>query len=545
MINKNQFSIISSVIALSLSVGLLCSSHQPARALSKDGLGNIKDNAVVYRRQALDYLAQHNDALCLEFFQKAIDQAGKDMGPNSSYVSDLYFEMGTVAKERAKLSTAEHCFQESLKHRPNSIPARLMLAQVYFAQGKRNEAFAQIKSAKTKNPRSPQAQMALVCYIQGLNRPAEAAREASLIQGMLPNSAKGGKGGKSPAMQSNFAGLTELHLNAPAVTQAKPAAAEKTEKIERTQKSEVVKATPVTPPEKSVSNENHIPPNVASSSSVLKGLMHGTVNQPSVVAPVVTPITAAPPPTPKVDDKELELAKAKAQVEMMRKQLEAAKHGQVEAAKKTAHEITKHSETTHKKHADEVKPKHAAKPHEDAATDVGERAAVLHTKAVIEGKKKPGGFANVQSNVPSDKSSSDSSHADDGGNVVKPKTSDLRVTPPDDGVIAPQYRPMQNIPAAKKPKGHGTTMVPPPPPTPVFSGVMPLMQVPQPVQQIKPKQVKPKPQPKPVEDNAPPKASPKTDDGDPGFLLEWGGSNDKHKHAKAKEKEKEKSDAEN
>ena len=56
-----------------------------------------------------------------------------------------------------------------------------------------------------KNPHSPQAQGALVAYIQGMNRPAEAAREASLIKAMLPGGSKSGGQGVS-----HFDNLTDL-----------------------------------------------------------------------------------------------------------------------------------------------------------------------------------------------------------------------------------------------------------------------------------------------------------------------------------------------
>jgi tetratricopeptide (TPR) repeat protein len=558
-VRRNR-TLISSMLALSVALtGIFALTTQNrATALTKDGLRTIKDDAQAYRRQAMEYFASGNDSNCLEFFQKAIDQAVKDGGPTSSYVSDLYFEMGCAAKQRAKFPTAEHCFLEALKHRPNSIPARLQLASVYTSQGKRDEAFAQIKAAKIKNPHSPQAQSALVCYIQGMNRPAEAAREASLIKGMLPGHGKNGTASAAPGV-SHFNGLTEFKAPAASESKAKEAdnqvkevkettKAPETNNKEKGQESKEQKTTEVkTPATPAPAVENRMPASLGSS-SVLKGLMHGTVNQQPAAVPIVTPV-ATPPPTPapiKVDDKELELAKAKAQLETMRKKLEAAEHDKTSAAKHEAHEQSKHSEN-HKKHSERDQAKHAAKSHDQSGTDVAGRAAVLQTKAVIEQqetKKKPGAFNKVQSNVPSDKSSGESSRSDDGGGENKPKiikqSSDLRFVPPDDGVKAPMYIPVA-IPSAssakKGPRKQG--MVPPPPPTAVYPMMQPtpMVEQPKPPKPVKPKPPKP---PKPTEEDTSASAaspSPKASEDDTKFLLDWGGAGEKHKHSKAKDKE--------
>ena len=166
----------------------------------------------------------------------------------------------------------------------------------------------------------------------------------------------------------------------------------------------------------------------------------------------------------------------------------------------------------------------------------------MQTKAILEKqepKQRSGAFNKVQSNVPSDKSTGDSSRSDDGGGENKPKvTSDLRFAPPADGVKSPQYIQAPSPAAPKKPKGHGTSMVPPPPPTPVY-GTMPMMQAPPMMAPPKPKP-RPAPKPKaPEEDSSASSssASPKASEDDTKFLLDWGGASDKHKHAKAKEKE--------
>jgi tetratricopeptide (TPR) repeat protein len=549
--------LISSMLALSVALtGIFAvTSQERATALSKDGLGIIRDDARAYRRQAMEYFAAGNDALCLEFYQKAIDQAAKDLGPTSSYVSDLYFEMGCAAKQRAKFPTAEHCFLEALKHRPNSIPARLQLASVYTSQGKRDEAFAQIKAAKVKNPHSPQAQGALVAYIQGMNRPAEAAREASLIKSMLPGNGKSGAANAAPGV-SHFNGLTELkEVKQSAETKEKKEPKEvkataKAPEADTKEKGNEPKTAEVKTPATTVpATENRMPASLGST-SVLKGLMHGTVNQQPqpAAAPIVTPV-ATPPPTPtpapvKVDDEKLELAKAKAQLEMMRKKLEAAEHDKASKDKHDAHEQSRHND--HKKHDREEKAKHPAKSHDDSGTDVAGRAAVLQTKAVIEKqeapKKRSGGFNHVQSNVPSDKSSGDSSRSDGGGENVPKHVSDLRFVPPEDGVKPPsQYIPLAtpNATPKKSNRKPGTIMVPPPPPTPVFPMMtQQMVPRPNPPKKIQPKKIQPKP---PEEESSASSVSPspKGDPDDTKFLLDWGGASDKHKHAKAKEKDKE------
>ena len=81
--------------------------------------------------------------------------------------------------------------------------------------------------------------------------------------------------------------------------------------------------------------------------------MHGTANQqpqqqqPAAPAPIVTPVAppVQAPVAPKVDDKELELAKAKAQLEMMRKKLEAAEQSKA-TEKQSRHSRPKANITT-------------------------------------------------------------------------------------------------------------------------------------------------------------------------------------------------------
>lgn len=537
--------LISSMLAFSVALTgvLVMAGQNSANAVSKDGFAAIKDDAQTFRRQAMEYFASGNDARCLEFYQKAIDQAIKDAGPNSSYVSDLYFEMGCAAKQRAKFSTAEHCFSEALKHRPNSIPARLQLASVYNSEGKRAEAFAQIKAAKVKNPHSPQAQGALVAYIQGMNRPAEAAHEASLIRSMLPSDGKNSASNTAPGV-SHFNGLTDLKAptsEPPAKTALEKKEPKETKKpeaeLKETKQPEVKSNAQVAPAENPT-------PSSLGAGSVLRGLRHGTTNNPQPAnAPIVTPVApppAAPAPAPapaKMDDKELELAKAKAQLEMMRKKLEAAEQSKASKDKHPAHEQAKPADN-HKKHSDNEnkKTKHPPKPVEDTGTNVGGREAVLQTKAVIE-KKKGNAFGRVQSGVSSEKSSGESSHSDS-GDENKPKevkhSSDLRFVPPNEGERPAQYIQVQGIPSASAPastkKHRSNSMVPPPPPTPVFGGGMPIMQPPPVMQAPKAQTPKKHPTPKKVEEESSGGGSSKSSEEDTNYLLDWGGASEKHKH---------------
>src|ERR1700733_13335918 len=184
MTANKQTSRAASFRALALTCFLACSclsAVHPRPALAKNDLP--ANTAEVYRHHAVELLFQHkDDPKGFEFYEKAIEMASKDYGPNSSYLGDLYFELGCAEKEAGHFKQAEQHLEASLKCKPNSINTRLQLAYLYKKEKRLTDLYNQIQLIKTKDPASAQALLSL--YSQGKDRPDKAAQSAFVVYQM-------------------------------------------------------------------------------------------------------------------------------------------------------------------------------------------------------------------------------------------------------------------------------------------------------------------------------------------------------------------------
>ncbi len=123
------------------------------------------------------YLSGDSDA-ALDYYQKAVDTASRDYGADSSYIAQLYYEMGTLALDAKKFLKSESYLQKAVQHNPNSIMARVKFAELLQLRGKNDEALQQIQAALAKHSGSPEAREALVVWLQSNKKMARAIHES-------------------------------------------------------------------------------------------------------------------------------------------------------------------------------------------------------------------------------------------------------------------------------------------------------------------------------------------------------------------------------
>ncbi len=123
------------------------------------------------------YLSGDTEA-ALDYYQKAIDTASRDYGAESSYIGQLYYEMGTLALDAKKFVRSEAYLQKAVQHNPNSVMARVKFAELLQLRGKSDEALQQINAALAKHSNSPEAREALVIWLQANHKTARAIHES-------------------------------------------------------------------------------------------------------------------------------------------------------------------------------------------------------------------------------------------------------------------------------------------------------------------------------------------------------------------------------
>ncbi|HEY9788449.1 MAG TPA: tetratricopeptide repeat protein [Candidatus Obscuribacterales bacterium] len=121
----------------------------------------------------------------LSMYQKAIDRSIHEFGSDSTFVADLYFEMGTLAFDAGKEKTAESCLQEAIKRNPNSEMSRIKLAELLRIRSKHDEALTHIRTYLDKHRNSIPARRALVLWLQEKGLPALATQESYTLSMMM------------------------------------------------------------------------------------------------------------------------------------------------------------------------------------------------------------------------------------------------------------------------------------------------------------------------------------------------------------------------
>lgn len=156
------------LLGLTASIGLTGSLAASANTTDAPGLRSI----------AFEHYLSGDTEAALDYYQKAIDTASRDYGAESSYIGQLYYEMGTLALDAKKFVRSEAYLQKAVQHNPNSIMARVKFAELLQLRGKNDEALQQIHAALSKHSSSPEAREALVIWLQSNHKTARAIHES-------------------------------------------------------------------------------------------------------------------------------------------------------------------------------------------------------------------------------------------------------------------------------------------------------------------------------------------------------------------------------
>ncbi|CAN5360075.1 hypothetical protein BH10CYA1_BH10CYA1_33440 [soil metagenome] len=156
------------LLGLTASIGLTGSLAASANSTDAPGLRSI----------AFEHYLSGDTEAALDYYQKAIDTASREYGAESSYIGQLYYEMGTLALDAKKFVRSEAYLQKAVQHNPNSIMARVKFAELLQLRGKNDEALQQIHTALSKHSSSPEAREALVIWLQANHKTARAIHES-------------------------------------------------------------------------------------------------------------------------------------------------------------------------------------------------------------------------------------------------------------------------------------------------------------------------------------------------------------------------------
>ena len=135
-----------------------------------------KSQTQMFRAQALQNIASGRDSEAIESYKSAIKAAKIQYGQESTYLSDLYFEMGNLARNKGQSELAQSCYRNAVRYRPNDVPARVQLAELERSTKNVPGAFEDAKIAYAKNPALSISRKELMMCMQLSGRPALAAR---------------------------------------------------------------------------------------------------------------------------------------------------------------------------------------------------------------------------------------------------------------------------------------------------------------------------------------------------------------------------------
>ncbi len=145
-----------------IMMNLMVISGLPAVALDRPmSLSDPKS----LRQSAFESYLQGNYDKAKVYYEQAMDQTQKSHGPNSPFLADLYFELGTISLELSKFSVASHYLPLAVEKKPNSLQARLKLVELDMLTGKEEDARAQLDAAQKAHPKSPEVQAAVVKWM--------------------------------------------------------------------------------------------------------------------------------------------------------------------------------------------------------------------------------------------------------------------------------------------------------------------------------------------------------------------------------------------
>lgn len=143
--------------------------------------GSLSEDPRSLREVAFEHYIDNDPNTALDFYQKAVDRAIKDYGADSTFVGDLYFEMGVLAFDAGWFQKAETYLTKAVQQNPNSIVAKVKLAELLEVRDRPDLALNQIQSALAKKRNSSEARQALVMWLIKQRNAAGAVRESYVL----------------------------------------------------------------------------------------------------------------------------------------------------------------------------------------------------------------------------------------------------------------------------------------------------------------------------------------------------------------------------
>lgn len=118
------------------------------------------------KAQAMAAAGSGNYEAAVELYNKAISLAREQYGAGAYCLSDLYLNLGTVAHESGKFQMAEDAYNSAIAANPNSISARLQMADLLKVRDKPQERKQQILKVLAVNENSVFARKQLALFYQ-------------------------------------------------------------------------------------------------------------------------------------------------------------------------------------------------------------------------------------------------------------------------------------------------------------------------------------------------------------------------------------------
>jgi Flp pilus assembly protein TadD len=165
-----------------LAIALACTTINMLLTAPDSSAANLPSSLLedpkLLRAAAFDHYIKGDTESALNFYERAVQKATEQYGPDSSYVGDLYFEMGMLAWDTGKFAKAEHFLTESARLNPNSLTCRLKLAELLKLREKPAAALVQIQSALATHQTSPEARQELSSWLRSQGHIVAAAQQA-------------------------------------------------------------------------------------------------------------------------------------------------------------------------------------------------------------------------------------------------------------------------------------------------------------------------------------------------------------------------------
>lgn len=505
-----------------LAISLTLSASLQNSSSAADGKSTRK-----LRAQALEYVNAGNIQQAIVTYDTAIKAASIEFGKESTYVGELYFEEGNLARKNGAAELAKKCYEKAVNYRPADVSARVQLAELERNTGNTRGAFDNARLAYAINPNLAISRKELSLCLQLSGRPSEASQIAAT--------------------------LARTSKNAPALPKAS--------------KFKVV-ATPIqsgsqAETKQTDSNANSNGPVITSTTAGANSALHWSHKNPLDEAAKKAKEQAA------AIEAKLKAEEAAKALEKKKDEEEAAKKAKQKQKKEDGKKSTKDKSSKDKAGKDKqskgntqqfVEPEAATASLKTSATTLpkpGEKSKVEKSEKQDEKAEKTdkaektASKSHLNVGAVTDKSEKPQAEKHDSGlsenEPAKPKNPPIeKAAPaavPPVAPLVPISIPVNSGKPSKPHLGKGG-LVPPPPPTPVVipgGMVMPVqpppVAPPAPAAKSKPKAKPPtsdkadKPEKAEKSDKTEESSTAKPHDEDPDFLINWGGA-DKKKKAK-------------